>query len=143
MGTAIVTVSCALVTFLVIVIIGMRRKPRLREPRLEGTWQSDADATISEWRRIRPLSENQEKLLKKTFGKMRITFEGHSFSRELGGALASGTFRVVKRGKKVIVIKARTSGFSSQKFKIRFQDDNTYWTFLDQTETWECFRRIK
>jgi hypothetical protein len=142
MGTAIIAISGALVALLVLVIWNAR-KDQLREPRLEGTWRSDAEATISEWHKNRPLNENQEKLSNKTFGKMRITYKGHNYTRELDGAVTPGPFRVLKRGKKLVVIKAGGLLFKNQVFKIRFQDDDTYWVFLDQTDTWECFRRVK
>jgi len=142
MGFEIVAAGCGLVGIVLIIAIEVSKRKRLLEPRLEGTWQSDAEATIAEWRKIRPLSEKQTHLLRNTFGKMRITFEGNSFRRDLDEVLESGTFRVVRKRMEVVVIKARSSGFRSQTFKVRFTDDNTYWTFLDQTGTWECFRRV-
>lgn len=142
MGSFIFAAGIALIGLAVMTVIGIRNRIGLKEPRFEGTWQSDAEATIEEWRKVKPLGGGQEKLLRKTFGRARVTFKKNGYKRDLDGEIISGTFRVLRREKEVVVIKG-TSGFKSETYKIRFTDDDTHWIYLDQTGTWECFRRIK
>ncbi len=119
------------------------RQPRLTEPLLQGTWQSDAEATIAEWRKGRPLNENQERLLKRTFGRLKITYQNNNCRTEIDGLSHRGTFRVVSKQDDSAVIKARLFGMKAQVFKIRFAGHDIYWLYLDDPGTWECFRRVE
>ena len=49
---------------LLILLVVRFTRTQPTEPRLEGTWQSDAETTIAEWHKLKPLSNQQEKLLK-------------------------------------------------------------------------------
>lgn len=131
---------------LAVLIIGLVRLTRtpLTEPRLHGTWQSDAETTIAEWRKVKPLSDQQERLLRKVFGRMSITYRNNRFTTEKDGVIETGTYRILSKRRKLAVIKVRPVGaFKGQVFKIRFSAEDTYWVYLDEPGAWECFRKVE
>jgi hypothetical protein len=78
-------------------------KSRRGDPRLIGTWQSDADATIMEIRKARPVTEKQEEAIRKLFGKMKITYTDATVTIELNGVVDTQPYQVVsKDGESVI-----------------------------------------
>ncbi len=140
MAIAALAASCVLIVAAVVLL----NRPRLTEPRLDGTWQSDREATITEWRKIRTVNATQEVALKKLFGKMKVTWIDDTFTTDWDGELDSGTYQIIRKDDEFIVVKSRLAqSGKKQVFKIRFTDDNTYWVFLDQAWSWECFRRVK
>src|SRR6185369_769492 len=59
------------------------RLARLKDDRLLGTWQSDADRTIAGIREVRPVDDKQEAALRKLFGKLRVTYTQTAYTTEL------------------------------------------------------------
>src|SRR5262249_8038814 len=103
------------------------KKSSRGEPRLIGTWQSDADATIADQRRIRPVTDSQEAALRKLFGRMKITYTETTFTTDFDGKLETKPYQVVRKSSDSVVIKAH-SALSNQEeeITIRFMDPNTY-----------------
>jgi hypothetical protein len=144
MTPSLVTVGCALVAVVLFLAAWRLNRKPLLEPRFEGTWQSDAEATIAYMRKVRPIDEDQERTLRRIFGKMRITFIDQTVTTDGSGTPETATYQVLKRDGNVVVVRARTTDSGKDwVFTIRFADENTYWVYLEPTTTWECFRRVK
>src|SRR5262245_6122208 len=62
-------------------------KARRTDPRLYGTWKSDADATIAEMRKTRPVTDDQEQKLRMLFGKMKVTYTATTVTSDLDGTV--------------------------------------------------------
>src|SRR5688572_19032933 len=71
-------------------------KPR-GEPRLVGTWKSDAEATIAERRKSHAVTDQQAEAMRKLFGKMKVTFTDKTVTTEFDGVVETQPYQVVKR----------------------------------------------
>ncbi|HEX4591976.1 MAG TPA: hypothetical protein VH120_18725 [Gemmataceae bacterium] len=119
-------------------------KARPGDPRLIGTWQSDADATIAEMRKAKVVTEQQEKALRKLFGRMKITYSPTTFTTELDGVLETRPYQVLSRDRESVVLKEWSSLTNKEEqYRIRFIDRDTYWVDVEQFKLSECFRRLK
>jgi hypothetical protein len=119
-------------------------KGRPGDPRLIGTWQSDADATIAELRKARPVTDEQEQGMRKLFGRMKITYAATTFTTDLDGTVETHPYQVVSKDAESVVVKFRFSLTNKDElFRIRFVGADTYWVDVEQFKLSECFRRIK
>jgi len=120
------------------------RKLCQSDPRLIGMWQSDADATIAEIRKARPVTPEQEEAMRKSFGKMKITYTDTTCTTDLDGDLDTLTLQVIRKDEDSVVVKVQ-SGLSTRKeeFRIRFEGSDTYWVDVKEFGLSECFRRIQ
>ena len=94
-GLALASFGLVLVALAVALVVLMRPSWR-NDERLLGTWQSDADRTITE---LRPLDEKQEAALRKLFGKLRVTYAASTMTTELDGVAMSYQYQVLGRDK--------------------------------------------
>lgn len=121
--------------------------PRLKDNRLIGTWQSDADQTIAVIRELRPVSKEQEAALRKIFGKLRVTYAETKCTTELDGITKSHPYQVLGRDKVSVVIRSPVTELPPLKLSeftiIHFEDANTYWLYTQIGEVKEYFKRVK
>ncbi len=118
--------------------------PNLAEPRLAGTWQSDADATMAAQRRVRPVPEEQEAAMWKLFGKMRVTFKGHTYTSEMNGEQETGSFQVLRRdADSALITSFSTTSQTRERFRVQFLGPDTYRLFVEKYKVWEYFRRVE
>jgi hypothetical protein len=121
--------------------------PRLKDERLLGTWQSDADRTIAEIRERKPVTAEQEAALRKLFGKMRITWSEAKYTTELDGTTKSFPYEVLGRDKVSVAIRSPVTPLPPLKLSefsiIHFEDANTYWLHTQIGDIKEYFKRVK
>ncbi len=119
-------------------------KPRPGNPRLTGTWQSDADATMAELRKTRSLTDEQDAKLRPLFGKMKITYTETTITIDFEGKVDTQPYQILSEDGDTITIKS-WSAFSKQDevYHIRFVGSDRYWVDVEQFAMRECFRRIR
>ena len=101
-------------------------KARRAEPRLIGTWRSDADATIAELRKTQTVTEEREQGLRKLFGKMKITYTDKMFTTELDGVVNSQPYQVISKDATSVVIKTKPDLLNQDGLvRIRFIGNDT------------------
>jgi hypothetical protein len=81
-------------------------KARRTDPRLYGTWKSDADATIAEMRKTRPVTDDQEQKLRMLFGKMTVTYTATTVTSDLDGTVETQPYQVVSKDATSVQIKS-------------------------------------
>jgi hypothetical protein len=112
------------------------------DSRLIGIWKSEADATIQEMRKTRPVTDQQELGLRKIFGHMTITFTKSSYSTELNGVVQSEKYTVVLKDSDSVIIKVKTALTGQiEQIRIQFVDRGTYW--VEMSGIRKCFKRIR
>lgn len=118
-------------------------RPRPGDPRLIGTWQSDADATIAELRNTRPLTDEQDAKLRTLFGKMKVTYTETTITTDFEGKVDTQPYQVVSKDGDTIMVKS-WSALSKQDevYRIRFVGTDRYWVDVERFAMSECFRRI-
>jgi hypothetical protein len=152
------TSSVLLAVALVIVLAYPRRAAGEKDERLMGTWQSDAERTIAEFQRPRPLEPFQEKrlaALRKLFGKLRITYMDRTFTTELNGQIEIRKYRVLGRDKQSVVIRELDPQPSLDKLLgpniftweseftvIQFDGPDAYWVHERVGDIREYFKRV-
>ena len=114
---------------------------------LIGTWQSDADRTLAAARQLRPVDEKQEALLRKLFGKLRVTYTGTAYTTELDGVTESGRYEVLGRDRLSVVIREvepKPSPLEVTAFTlIHFDGPDSHWLYTKIGGIREYFKRIK
>src|SRR5207244_2936285 len=93
-GKAVVIVSASVAAVIVVAVLAaifipQIIKSRRSDPRLFGTWKSDADATIAEMKTTRTFTDDQEQKLKTLFGKMKITYMADTLTTDFDGRVES------------------------------------------------------
>ena len=142
-GTSAVGLALVVVA-LTWMVLHFTKSSRRGEPRLIGSWQSDADATIAERRKSRPVTEQQEQAMRKLFGKMKITYTDTTVTSELDGVLDTQPYQVTNKDGESAMIKFWSALSKKDEIaRIRFIDNDTYWVDAEQFAFSECFRRIK
>jgi len=117
-------------------------KSRPGDARLIGTWKSDADATIAEMRKNRPVAEQQEQALRKIFGRVKVTYTATTLTSDFDGVVETQPYQVVRKDRDSVVIKTRSPiSKAEEEFTIRFADSDTYWIAAGQIM--ECLRRMR
>jgi hypothetical protein len=117
---------------------------RQGDSRLLGTWKSDADATIAEFKKTKPVSDKTEQGLRKIFGKLKVTYTRSTITTDFDGTVDTQPYEVVAKEGNVVALRY----FSSQTQKdetarIEFVDSDTYWLEMRQAKLRECFRRVR
>ena len=114
------------------------------DPRLIGTWKSDADATIAELRKVRAVTEQQERAMRNLFGKMVITYAAKTFTTDFDGKLNTQPYQVMSKDRDSVVLKSWSfTANKDEQYRIRFTDSDTYWVDAEAFRISECFRRVK
>jgi hypothetical protein len=138
--------GAVVVGFVAVVLIMQVAKSRRTDPRLFGTWKSDADATIAEMKKTRTLADDAEHKLKTVlFGKMKITYTATTVTTDFEGTVESQSYKVVGKDADSVSIKAWSPlTQKDETFRIRFDGPDTYWVEADVPtgKFRECFRRV-
>jgi hypothetical protein len=129
--------------FIVIGVAAIMQFSKRGDPRLLGTWQSDADATIAEMKKNRPVTDQQEQALRKLFGKMKLTYSAKTVTSELDGTVDTQPYQIVRKEGDAIVVKSWSAlSKKDEEYRINFVGPDTYWVEVPQFSLTECFRRI-
>jgi hypothetical protein len=144
----VITAASAAGVVLVVVVLAWMAwhfsKSWRGESRLIGTWQSDADATITELRKSRPVTNKQEQAMRKLFGRMKITYTKTTLTTDFDGSLDTQPYQVVSKDRDSVVIKSWFAlSKKDEQFRIRFIGSDVYWVDVEQFALSECFRRIE
>jgi hypothetical protein len=116
----------------------------LTEPRLIGSWQSDADSTIAELRRTQPIGIQQEQDLRKHSFKTKVTYTDKMIATEVDRVVEMLPYQVVSKEGDEVVIKAWISATNQdEEVRIRFVGSDRYWLEAKQFGLTECFRRVR
>jgi hypothetical protein len=137
----------AVVVGLVAVVLIMQvAKLRRTDPRLIGTWKSDADATIAEMKKTRTLTDDvEQKLRTHVFGKMKVTYTATTLTTDFDGKVESQAYQIL--GKDADSVTMKTYSPLTQEdviVLIRFVGTDTYWIEMDLPtgKFRDCFRRV-
>lgn len=123
----------------------------LSDPRLEGTWQSDAIRTLAGWQKHRYMSQDQVSKFNQLFGHLRVTYAGqhvaYDFSRSplpgMDKASYSTRFAVVARDAKSVVILATDhEGEVPELQHLRFPEPDVYSIQTSMSPIVEYFTRV-
>jgi hypothetical protein len=143
----VVAVTIGVAVALGLTILGGVRLFRPKsDPRLIGTWQSDADATIAHRKTTHPVTEKNEAAMRKLFGKMRITYTARDLTSELSAVVETQPYQIVsKDGESVTIREYSPLEKKDVVVRIRFVDADTYWVDVSNElfSLSECFRRVK
>ncbi|HET6425247.1 MAG TPA: hypothetical protein VFG20_16280 [Planctomycetaceae bacterium] len=146
-------ITAVLLAALAITIVALSKSPSsIVDQRLVGTWQSDAERTIAELYKDRPLSDEQHTKLRNLFGKLRVNYtRNHQWTSDLEGFIDSGQYRIVKRDGASLVLRSWSDkpteleklGFGSETiYRIEFDGAEGYWLINETYGLRERFRRI-
>jgi len=102
------------------------------DPRLQGTWHSNRDATVAaafqrdpRWTNAPP--EKVERF-RDMFGHMTITYTKGTMTSDYRGEVSSFPYRVVESGSNFVVIRSDAPLDKDRDIRIRFVDgDSGYW----------------
>jgi hypothetical protein len=119
-------------------------KSRSNEAQLLGAWKSDADATIAEMRKTRPVTDKQEEELRKIFGRMTITYSSNSLTTQMDGVVETAAYEIVSKDRDFALIKVHSPQSKKEvQYSVQFADRDTYWVETGEMRVRECFRRVK
>lgn len=144
--TIVIAASVAgavVVGFVAVVLVMQMAKARRSDPRLFGTWKSDADATIADMKTRRPVTDEGEQGLRKIFGKAKFTYTAETITTDFDGKVESQSYQVVGKDADSVTIKALSPlTKQDETFRITFVGNDTYWVDIPGGKLRECFRRI-
>ena len=132
------------------------------DPRLHGTWKSDAELSMT-WNRIHAnLTDKQDSGLSQMFGHMTdtcapggkgiIVMEPYKLIvstniQTMSGFTNSYTYKVIKRTKDTVVVKITSGIMNEHVVTAHFEGPDTYWLHLNpdkpEKSAREYFKRIK
>jgi hypothetical protein len=116
----------------------------IAEPRLIGVWQSDADANIGELRRTQSITDQQERELRRTKFKTKVTYTDKMMATDEDGDVESQGYQVVSiNGDDVVITTWFNTTRQEEEVHIRFTGPDTYWLQVKQFGLNECFRRVR
>lgn len=120
------------------------------EPRLIGTWISDADRTIAEMLDESPEDEQRVAKLRNIFGKLRMTYTPTTYTTDFDGTVETRRYRVLGSDEHSAVIqlpKETTPGMEafnlSSFLVVHFEGADSYWIDIQITGGREYFKRVK
>ena len=102
------------------------------DPRLQGTWHSNREATVAEAFRRDPRWTNappeRVEQFRDIFGHMTIAYSNGMQTVEFRGETRSFGYRVIERGRDYVIISSQPALDKGRGVRIRFVDHNTaYW----------------
>jgi hypothetical protein len=116
----------------------------MTDGRLLGTWQSDGERTVSEWRERRPMTDEQTVALRKMFGHTRITWGRRTYVMEMEGYREEAPYRVIAKDENAAVLRAWSPLDRREVFvQVNFEDVGTYWLYAAGGPLREYFRRVE
>jgi hypothetical protein len=142
MRLALLIVSCVCLVTLIAC-----RSAR-QEPRLQGTWRSNKDETVSVWRRDGVIAAKViARFESEVLGKMSVTYSGRRVTSTTGSDWTEvSEYRVVESGDDFVVFDQFSDGYKrTLRWKVRFVNGG-YWISNDEilkgyTEKFDLVRR--
>jgi hypothetical protein len=114
------------------------------EPRLIGTWVSDADATIAELHKSRDVSDAEELDLRRRLFKTVMTFSADSLTTDVNGDVDARPYRVVRRTDDGVILKYRIeASMQEEEVRITFLGPDRIRLDLPQFSLTEFYRRVR
>lgn len=133
MRIALVILACLCLVILCLVTLRACRSA-CTEPRLQGTWRSNKDETVSAWRRDAVIpAEVIDRFERKILGTTRVTCAGRRFTSTDGRDWKEvSEYRVVESGDDFVVLDAFSELYKrTLRWRIRFVKDG-YWISSDE-----------
>jgi hypothetical protein len=116
----------------------MMTKSRLRDPRLLGTWKSDARRTAVEIAARRDISGTKKKALQRMFGKLEVRYTKTRCYMTFDDVVDVSSYEVVAKDEWSVAV-VYTGSIGSAIYHIHFEG-HRYWICLGAIR--EYFRRI-
>ena len=111
--------------------------------RLLGTWQSDGDATVAEWRTRRPMTDEQTAELRTVFGRLRVSWGLHTAMTDYDGKSEEYPYRLIAVDSTSAVIRAWDRLNNRDEFMvIHFDGRDRYLLYAAGGPLREYFRRV-
>jgi hypothetical protein len=105
-----------------------------RESRLQGTWRSNKDQTVSVWRRDAVIPDRLiDRFENEVLGKMSVTYSGRRVTSTTGSDWTEiSKYRIVDSGDDFVVFDQFSDGYKrTLRWKVRFVKDG-YWISNDE-----------
>jgi len=115
------------------------KNSRLVDPRLLGTWQSDAPLTLAEWTFASDTSDADRARIEAYFGRQTLRYTAAQISSELEGTRAVCPYRVATIDGDWVAIVRRTQGRDEIQH-LHFIEPDVYCVSVGRSR--EFFRRI-
>jgi len=113
--------------------------PRFVEPRLLGTWRSDAPRTLEEWAHSASSKPEERANIEGWFGKLVVRYTRARVFAEFEGNATQCAYRVVAIDPHSVAIVCRTEGRDEIRH-IHFVSEDLYWVTLGRNR--EFFARV-
>jgi len=116
------------------------------DKKLIGTWKSDREKTVAECMRCVPnrfdIRPERKERFAELFGHMVHSYTENELTTEYKGEVIAGTYEIIERGDKFLIIRIHFECTDDQIVKIRFENNfESYWVNED-TEFPENFTKI-
>jgi hypothetical protein len=116
------------------------------DDRLLGTWISDAERTVEEYRRFRKIDEATFDKFAALFGKMKVTYSSNSYSTSLDGRTTETRYRVLGKDDKSVVVEDIAEGLAAELAEssfsvIHFDGKDSHWIYMSGGSR-EYFKRV-
>jgi hypothetical protein len=112
------------------------------EPRLIGTWRSDARKTSREIAVRRDIPASKKSKLRRLFGKLELRYTRTHCHARLGNFVSVTRYTVVAKDSFSVAIFSDSPIAGKQIFHIHFER-NCYWISLGSGRMREFFKRVK
>jgi hypothetical protein len=112
------------------------------DPRLIGTWRSDARKTAREIAARRDISAWKKSKLRRLFGKLELRYTRTRCHARLGDFITVTRYIVVAKDSSSVAIVSFSPTSGKQIFHIHFEREQ-YWICLGSGRIREFFKRIK
>jgi hypothetical protein len=112
----------------------------LVDPRLLGTWCSDAELTLAEWQFSPGASAMARESLTRSFGKLRMRYTAARVFTEFGTDRTACPYRVVATDESSVAIVRRTEGRNEIQH-VHFAEPGVHWVSVGRNR--EFFRRVE
>ena len=112
------------------------------DPRLIGTWRSDARKTSREIAARRDIPDSRKSKLRRLFGKLELRYTRTHFHARLGKFVTVTRYTVVAKDSFTVAVVSVNPVPGKQVSHIHFEGDS-YWICLGSGRMREFFKRIK
>lgn len=147
------TICAVLLALLFSTVVNAGRLSLLGDPRLFGTWQSDADRTMAAIPYLDAQPQKIAQQLTSMFGKLRVTWSAGQCVSQIDESEEIGRYRILAADEHSVVVEhlktAKPSpieelGLPLSRFTvIHFEDPETYWVDTELGGIREYFRRVE
>jgi len=111
------------------------------DDRLIGTWISDKDKTLRQFREQGISNDKLYDFLNDNLGKLKITYTPHKAIINFEGTFTEEKYEVLGKDHNSIAIKGK-SAFGEDEISILTFDDNYYYTYSELVGYVEYFRKV-